>query len=107
MASPYTVVGVMPKQHPGAASVRRALAARGLHGRAEVRRAPPQQQLREPGPAQARGHLEQARSQVDALNAANLERFPQYKELLINAGFHTVVTGWHDHLVKGVKTTFT
>ena len=39
------------------------------------------------------------------MNAANLERFPQYKELLINAGFHTVVTGWHDHQVKSVKTT--
>ena len=34
--------------------------------------------------------LEQAQAQVDALNAANLERFPQYKELLINAGFRTV-----------------
>jgi predicted permease len=34
-----------------------------------------------------------------------MERFPQYKELLINAGFRTVVVGWRDHLVKGVKTT--
>ena len=30
--------------------------------------------------------LDQAQAQVDALNAANLERFPQYKEPLINAG---------------------
>ncbi len=33
--------------------------------------------------------LQQAQSQVDALNAANMERFPQYKQLLINAGFRT------------------
>jgi predicted permease len=47
--------------------------------------------------------LEQAQAQVDALNAANLERFPQYKELLVNAGFRTVVDGYADHLVRGVR----
>ena len=36
--------------------------------------------------------LQQAQAQIDALNAANLERFPQYKELLINAGFRTKVS---------------
>jgi predicted permease len=45
----------------------------------------------------------QAQAQVDALNAANLERFPQYKELLINAGFHTQVDRFPDHLVRHVK----
>jgi putative ABC transport system permease protein len=49
--------------------------------------------------------VQQAQAQIDALNAANLERFPQYKELLVNAGFHTVVAGWHDRLVKSVKPT--
>jgi predicted permease len=49
--------------------------------------------------------LERAQAEVDALNAANLERFPQYKELLINAGFHTIVQGWHDHLVRRVRPT--
>jgi hypothetical protein len=36
--------------------------------------------------------LEQAQSQVDALNAANLERFPQFREVLQNAGFRTRVS---------------
>lgn len=44
-------------------------------------------------------------AQVDALNAANLERFPQYKELLLNAGFRTVVRGFHEHLVRQVEPT--
>ena len=47
--------------------------------------------------------LEQAQSQVDALNRANLERFPSYKELLINAGFHTVVSPLADMLVRQVR----
>ncbi len=47
--------------------------------------------------------LQQAQSQVDALNAANMERFPQYKQLLINAGFRTVVTQLQDFLVRDVR----
>ena len=48
--------------------------------------------------------LQQAQAQVDALNKANLERFPQWKVLLINAGFHTVVEPLRDVLVKDVKS---
>ena len=47
--------------------------------------------------------LQQAQSQIDALNAANLDRFPQYKELLINAGFRTDVRPLQDFLVRDVK----
>lgn len=49
--------------------------------------------------------LEQVQAQVDALNAANLERFPQWKEILINAGFRTKVTPLKDLLVKDVRST--
>src|SRR6185503_3871493 len=45
----------------------------------------------------------QAQSQIDALNAANLERFPQLKEVLINAGFHTVVARLQDQMVKDTR----
>ncbi len=45
----------------------------------------------------------QAQAQVDALNAANLERFPQWRELLINAGFHTKVEPLQEMLVRDVK----
>ncbi|HET8946729.1 MAG TPA: ABC transporter permease [Candidatus Polarisedimenticolia bacterium] len=47
--------------------------------------------------------IEQAQAQVDAINAANLDRFPQYRELLINAGFHTVVIGLKDFLVRDIR----
>ena len=39
--------------------------------------------------------IEQARQQIDALNARNLDRFPALKEILINARFHTVVVPLH------------
>ncbi len=47
--------------------------------------------------------LQQAQAQVDALNRANLDRFPSLKDLLINAGFHTVVSPLDDMLLKGVR----
>jgi predicted permease len=47
--------------------------------------------------------LQQAQSQVDALNRANLDRFPSYRELLMNAGFHTMVLPLEDMLVSQVR----
>jgi predicted permease len=44
-----------------------------------------------------------AQAQIDALNAANLDRFPQYKQLLINARFHTTVVPLQEDLVRSVK----
>ncbi len=49
--------------------------------------------------------LQQAQAQVNALNNENLERFPEFKELLINAGFHTKVRPLQDMLTGGVKGT--
>lgn len=48
--------------------------------------------------------IEQAQSQIDALNAVNLDRFPQMKEALVNAGFHTAVEPLEDMLVKDVRS---
>jgi putative ABC transport system permease protein len=50
-----------------------------------------------------RATVQQAQSQIDALNAANLERFPQLKEILINAGFHTVVARLQDQMVEDIR----
>jgi len=49
--------------------------------------------------------LQQAQAQVDALNRANLDRFPHFKELLINAGFHTVAMPLEDMLVSQVRSS--
>jgi predicted permease len=46
-----------------------------------------------------------AQQQIDALNARNLERFPALKEILINAGFHSVVTPLQEDLVREVRPT--
>jgi len=49
--------------------------------------------------------LGQAQAQVNALNNEDLERFPEMKELLINAGFRTTVKPLQDMLTAGVKGT--
>ena len=49
--------------------------------------------------------IEQARQQIDALNARNLDRFPALKPLLINAGFHTGVVPLQGFLVREVRST--
>ena len=51
--------------------------------------------------------IEQAQSQVDAINAANLERFPALREILINARFSTDVVDFHDNLVAETRPTLT
>lgn len=47
--------------------------------------------------------LEQAVAQVNAVNAANLERMPHFKEILTNAGFHTSVERLQDVMVRDVR----
>ncbi len=49
--------------------------------------------------------LAQAQQQIDALNARNLDRFPQLKQILINAGFHTPVVSMQAHLVRDLRST--
>jgi putative ABC transport system permease protein len=47
--------------------------------------------------------IAQVQAQVDALNAANLERFPQFKDILVQAGFYTKVEPLQQMLVRDVK----
>ena len=49
--------------------------------------------------------IEQARQQIDALNARNLDRFPALKQILVNAGFHTVVLPMQAYLVREIRGT--
>jgi predicted permease len=49
--------------------------------------------------------IAQAQAQVDAINAADMDRFPALKPLLVNAGFHTVIVPLQDDLVREVKGT--
>src|SRR5262249_32529792 len=47
--------------------------------------------------------IEQARAEIDAIARVNLERFPQFKRVISDAGFYTVVEGLQDSLVKEVR----
>ena len=44
--------------------------------------------------------LQLAQQQIDTLNARNLERFPAFRQILIDAGFHTKVVGLQDSMVE-------
>ena len=49
--------------------------------------------------------LEQVRQQVDALNASNDERFPDFRKVLKDAGFRTVAVLLQDDVVRDVKAS--
>jgi predicted permease len=49
--------------------------------------------------------LAEAQAQVNAVNATNRVRFPQWNQLLDNAGFHTRVEPLQEMLVRDVRAT--
>jgi predicted permease len=51
--------------------------------------------------------LEQAQSQLDATNAANLERFPQWREILKNARFRSDVVDFQSDVIGERRSTLT
>lgn len=51
--------------------------------------------------------VEQVQSQLHAINAANSERFPQWREILANARFTTNAAGFQEFLVRGIRRTLT
>jgi predicted permease len=102
---PYTVVGVMPQSffflNPRI-MLWRPLAFTPRQKSDEARHSNNWQHI---GRLKPGATLERAQAQLDALNAANLVRFPQWKELLINAGFRTRASRVQDNLVRDVKAT--
>lgn len=97
---PFTVVGVMPAGFNFIDSdVRLWVPAAFTPRQREVHHSNYWQSI---GRLKPGATLQQAQSQMDALNRANLDRFPNFKELLVNAGFHTVVVPLEDMLVKQV-----
>ncbi len=49
--------------------------------------------------------LEQVRDRLNALTAANMERFPEEREILVNTGFHVQAHFLIDEVVKDVRAT--
>ncbi len=104
---PYTIVGVMPPTFTfldDKAEVRlwRPLAFTAEQKSDDSRHSNGWQNIARLKPGAT---IEQARQQIDALNARNLDRFPQYRELLVNARFNTTVVPLKDNVVRDVKPT--
>ena len=59
------------------------------------------------GRLKAGATIEQAQSQLDALNAANMVRFPQWKEILTNARFGSDVVDFQQNLIADTRSTLT
>jgi predicted permease len=101
----YTIVGVMPQDfvylRPDV-MLWRSLAFTPIQKSDQMRHSNSFQQI---GRLKAGATIQQAQAEIDRLNAANLERFPQFKELVVNAGFHTIVTRLQDDLVRNVRMT--
>ncbi len=102
---PYTVIGVMPKGfywvNPNV-MLWRPLTFTPEQKSDEQRHSNNFQNI---GRLKPGASIERARQEIDALNARNLEKFPQLKPLLINAGFHTTVDPLQETLVREVKPT--
>jgi predicted permease len=102
---PYTVIGVMPKAFyflNSTVMLWRPLAFTPEQKSDEQRHNNNYQNI---GRLKPGASIERARQQVDAINARNLEKFPQLKPLLINAGFHTTVDPLQETLVRDIKPT--
>ena len=102
---PYTVVGVMPKGFyfvtPNVMLWRPLTFTAAQKSDAE-RHSNNYQNI---GRLKPGASVERAQQQIDAINARNLEKFPQLKPLLINAGFHTTVDPLQEILVREIKPT--
>src|SRR5215469_7313216 len=98
---PFTVIGVMPAAFNFIdPEVRVWLPAAFNAEQREVHHSNNWQNI---GRLKPGATLEQVQAEVDALNRANLDRFPNLKDLLISAGFHTIVVPLEDTLVRQVR----
>ncbi len=100
---PYTIVGVMPPDFTFLND--KVMLWRPLAFTPERKQQRHSNNWRNIGRLKAGATLAQAQSQIDALNRANLDRFPQYKQLLINARFYTSVERLQDDVVRNVRAT--
>ena len=102
---PFTVIGVMPKGfyfvNP-TVMLWRPLAFTDQQKSDEQRHSNNYQNIARLKPGAT---IQRAQQQVDAINARNLDKFPQLKPLLINAGFHTTVDPLQETLVRNIKPT--
>jgi predicted permease len=102
---PFTVVGVMPREFQFADADARFWIPLAFTPQQKSDDARHSNSWYNVGRLKPGATIDQAQAQVNALNAANLERFPQFKQILINAGFNTKVERLQDVLVRSVRPT--
>jgi len=102
---PFEIVGVLPPDFrfldPELAIIR-AVAFTPADRADEQRHSNNWQQIGRLGPAAS---VEQVQAQLNALNAANLVRFPSLAQVLRDAGFETRAIGFQDFIVGGTRRT--
>jgi predicted permease len=98
---PYTIVGVMPHDFRFVDSEVRLWVPLAFTPEQKVARH--SNNWYDVGRLKPGATVQQAQAQVDALNRANDERFPQWKEILKNAGFHTSVEPLREILIRDVR----
>ena len=100
-ATPFTIVGVMPQDFSFLDPTVRLWTAAAYT--AEERLAYHSNSLTMIARLRPGTSLEQAQQQVDALNAANLDKMPALKPLLLDAGFHTPLYSLQEDLTHDVR----
>jgi len=100
---PYSIVGVMPRDFSFADPKVQLWLPAAFTAEQKSDEQRHSNNWRNLGRLKPGATMQQAQQQIDAINAANLKRFPQYAELLTNAGFHSIVSPFQDYLVRDVK----
>lgn len=101
--NPFTIVGVMPRDFLFLDP--RVRLWRPLAFRPEQRQQYHNNSWEMIGRLKPGETLQRVQAQLDALNKANLDIIPEFKPILINAGFHTKVFRLQDEVVKDIKDT--
>jgi predicted permease len=100
---PYSVVGVMPRDFTfvwNAVDIWLPLAFTDQQKSDDARH---NNSFEEVGRLKPGATQQQAQAQIDAINAHNDERFPAFRKILHDAGFHTVVVPLQADLVREIR----
>ncbi len=102
---PFTIVGVMPERFQFIEPSVRLWIPLAFPARMKTDEARHNNSWQSVGRLRPGATVGQAQAQVDAVNAANLERIPVFKQILLNAGYHTVVVPLQEDLVRDIRAT--
>ncbi|MEO5511712.1 MAG: ABC transporter permease [Longimicrobiales bacterium] len=102
---PYTIVGVMPRDFVFEDAETRVYVPLRITDemRSDDRRHSNSWSML--GRLRPSSTIEQAQAQIQAVNAANRERFPQFREILDKAGFQTIVKDYRSDLIRDIRST--